>query len=53
MQWLSARWVQVLVCLVAIETALARLFPDVGYLQTAEKDLEAVEAAAGVPGPKL
>lgn len=50
-QWLMQNWAQLLVGFLAIETVIARLFPNVGFLQTAEKDLQAVIQATGANQP--
>lgn len=47
-QWLAANWQAILLGMLAIDTVLVRLFPNVGFFQSAEKDLEEVAAAAGV-----
>lgn len=47
-QWLSTNWQPILVGLLALETALSRIFPNVGFLQTAQKDTQAVATATGV-----
>lgn len=49
--WLTANWVGVLVALIAIERAVERLFPSVGWLKAADADLTAVAQAAGVKPP--
>lgn len=48
MQWLSAHWQDIIIGLLALETVLARIFPNVGFFQTAVKDTQAIANATGV-----
>jgi hypothetical protein len=48
MQWVFAHWADILISLIAVERALERLFPDWGWLKTAETDTTAVANAVGV-----
>jgi hypothetical protein len=51
MQWFLQNWQSVLIGALVIETAFARVFPNVGFLQEAEKDLKAVADATGTKVP--
>lgn len=51
-QWLGANWQPVLIGLIALDTVLVRIFPNVGFLAVAEKDLNELASVTNAQAPK-